>query len=82
MAVKESGKRDLDIQLQGVELSTSAFGNGACKRVVTAELVYPRMMTASKSATKLLAFAKGKTDLTDKPWFRRILFKESVEHTF
>lgn len=80
MAAKESGKRELEILLNSVELSTSVFGKGACKRMVTVELIWPRMQVASKSSVKLLAFAKG---LSMPPgWIKRILFKESVEHRF
>ena len=80
MPAKESGKRELEILLNGVELSTSAFGNGACKRMVTVELIWPRMQVASKSSLKLLSFAKGLSVPTG--WIKRILFKESVEHRF
>ncbi len=80
MAVKESGKRELEILLNSVELSTSAFGNGACNRMVTVELIWPRMQVASKSSVKLLPFAKGMS--VPIGWIKRILFKESVEHRF
>ena len=80
MAAKESGKRELEILLNSVELSTAAFGNGVCKRMVTVELIWPRMQVASKSSVKLLSFTKGQAVPTG--WIKRILFKESVEQRF
>ena len=80
MPAKESGKRELEILLNSVELSASEFGSGACKRMVTVELIWPRMQVASKSSVKLLSFAKGLSVPTG--WIKRILFKESVEHRF
>ncbi|MBQ9369341.1 MAG: hypothetical protein IJT83_16275, partial [Victivallales bacterium] len=80
MPAKESGKRELEILLNSVELSASEFGSGACKRMVTVELIWPRMQVASKSSVKLLSFAKGLS--VPSGWIKRILFKESVEHRF
>jgi hypothetical protein len=82
MATKESGKKELEILLDSVELSSAIFGAGACERMVTVELVWPRLQVASKNTVKLFSFAKGIADAASLAWVKRILFKESVERRF
>ena len=82
MAAKESGKKELEILLDRVELAPATFGKGACKRMVTVELVWPRLQVASKSTVKLFSFDKGKADAASLAWVKRILFKEGVERRF
>jgi len=82
MATKDSGKKELEILLDGMELSTAFFGTGSCQRIVTVELVWPRLQVASKSAVKLYSFDKGKAKIASLPWVKRVLFKEGVERRF
>lgn len=74
-------KKNLEIELVKLDISgrVSAKNSG---HVVTAELLWPRMLVASRSTVRTLKLVKGVRDLSSSPWVDRILFKESVEFRF
>ena len=74
-------KKALDIELLELDISGLPVA-GESRHVLTAELIWPRVLVSSRTAMMTLKLQKGVVDLRERLWTRRILFKESVEHDF
>jgi len=74
-------KRALDIELLQLDIS-GLIAPSESRHLVTTELIWPRLLVSGKTSLKTLRLHKGKVDLTAGSWCSRILFKETVEHTF
>lgn len=52
------------------------------RNLLTVELIWPKVGTARKSATRQITMKKGKCDFSAEPWAKRILFREDIDgHT-
>ena len=52
------------------------------RNLLTVELVWPKVGTPRKSATRQITMKKGKVDFTEEPWAKRVLFREEIDgHT-
>lgn len=73
-----------------VEMSLKAFsgpgpwgrGGKSSEHVVTATLVWPRPLVASRVAVQTQTFTRDGCQVGDMDWSERILFKETVEGPF
>ena len=74
-------KKSLQIELQRLDISGFTVPRES-RHVVTTELIWPRFLVSSRSCIRTLKLEKGIVDLSHSRWLDRILFKETVEHTF
>ena len=45
-------------------------------------MIWPKVGTARKSATRQIKMKKGKCDFTSEPWAKRVMFREEIDgHT-
>lgn len=52
------------------------------RNLLTVELIWPKVGTARKSATRQITMKKGKCDFTVEPWAKRVMFREEIDgHT-
>jgi len=76
-------RRILELSLDRLCLNvagTRTKGHG--KHIVTARLIWPRPMIASKVAVQTVELVDGELDLSSADWTKRILFKEVVQGPF
>jgi len=45
----------------------------------TVDLIWPKVGTAKKSASRQMDLRLGKADFTGEPWAKRVLFREEIE---
>lgn len=45
----------------------------------TVDLVWPKVGTAKKTASRQMALRLGKADFTSEPWAKRVLFREEID---
>ena len=74
-------KKAIEIELLHVDISGFTAPSES-KHIVTCELIWPRLLVASKTSLRTLKMHKGMADLQNSRWMDRILFKENVEYTF
>ena len=74
-------KKSVEIELLHVDISGFTAPRES-KHIVTSELIWPRLLVASKTNIRTLKLNKGMADLENSRWIDRILFKENVEFTF
>ncbi len=80
MATKNA-KTDLEITLVKVDIpSRKSYKDSS--HIVTANLLWPRVGIAKRSAERELRLKAGACDMAGAPWNERILFKESCEGRF
>ena len=52
------------------------------RNLLTVEMIWPKVGTPRKSATRQITMKKGKCDFTTEPWAKRVLFREDIDgHT-
>ena len=52
------------------------------RNLLTVEMIWPKVGTPRKSATRQITMKKGKVDFTAEPWAKRVLFREEIDgHT-
>ena len=52
------------------------------RNLLTVEMIWPKVGTPRKSATRQITMKKGKVDFTAEPWAKRVLFREDIDgHT-
>ena len=52
------------------------------RNLLTVEMIWPKVGSARKSATRQITMKKGKVDFTAEPWAKRVLFREEIDgHT-
>ena len=74
-------KKSLQIELLQLDISKFTAPRES-RHVATVDLIWPRVLVASRTAVKTLILSKGKVDLRNVGWLQRILFKETVEYDF
>ena len=76
-------KTSVEITLKS--LSLSAIPEKALlisRNLLTVEMIWPKVGTPRKSATRQITMKKGKCDFTAEPWAKRVLFREEIDgHT-
>ena len=52
------------------------------RNLLTVEMIWPKVGTPRKSATRQITMKKGKCDFATEPWAKRVLFREDIDgHT-
>ena len=52
------------------------------RNLLTVEMIWPKVGTPRKSATRQITMKKGKVDFATEPWAKRVLFREDIDgHT-
>ena len=52
------------------------------RNLLTVEMIWPKVGTPRKSATRQITMKKGKCDFAAEPWAKRVLFREEIDgHT-
>ena len=52
------------------------------RNLLTVEMIWPKVGTPRKSATRQVTMKKGKVDFASEPWAKRVLFREDIDgHT-
>ncbi|MFA6816454.1 MAG: hypothetical protein WCS73_09185 [Lentisphaeria bacterium] len=74
---------NLEITLVDIHIKT-LLQKSQTRHILTAELVWPRVLIAQKTAQKKILLQKGNWHQPDSApsWCERILFKETVDNTF
>ena len=81
MKTMSEEKKSLQIELLQLDISKFTAPHES-RHVATVDLIWPRVLVASRTAVKTLILNKGKVDLRNVGWLQRILFKETVEYDF
>ncbi len=78
-----TARKEVEITLHSIHIPETASGlDTETTHLLSADLVWPRVGVAQKSATQTCALKKGHAEFAAVNWGRRILFKESVEGRF
>ena len=75
-------KCELEVTLVELALLADAQPAAASRHLLGATLIWPRVGTARKTHSVALPLARGAWSQADRPWTRRILFKEAVQGRF
>ena len=52
------------------------------RNLLTVEMIWPKVGTARKSATRQITMKKGKCDFISEPWAKRVMFRVEIDgHT-
>lgn len=79
MATK-TNKCTVEVLLVGVELL--GFPDKmlpVSRNLGTVDLIWPKVGTARKSASREMTFRRGKADFTGEPWVKRCLLREEID---
>ena len=49
------------------------------RNLLTVDLIWPKVGTARKSASRQIVMKKGLCDFTSEPWAKRVLYREDIE---
>lgn len=49
------------------------------RNLLTVDLIWPKVGTARKSASRQVVMKKGRCDFTAEPWAKRVLFREEID---
>ena len=49
------------------------------RNLLTVELIWPKVGSARKSASRQIVMKKGRCDFTAEPWAKRILYREEID---
>ena len=49
------------------------------RNLLTVDLIWPKVGTARKSASRQIVMKKGACDFTAEPWAKRVLYREDIE---
>ena len=76
-------KTSVEITLKSLSLSSIPEKALLLSRnLLTVEMIWPKVGTPRKSATRQITMKKGKVDFTAEPWAKRVLFREEIDgHT-
>jgi hypothetical protein len=78
-----TARKEVEITLHSIRIPETASGlDTDTSHLLSADLIWPRVGVAQKSATLTCALKEGCGDFGSANWGRRILFKESVEGRF
>ena len=76
-------KTSVEITLKSLSLTSIPEKTLLISRnLLTVEMIWPKVGTPRKSATRQITMKKGKCDFTTEPWAKRVLFREDIDgHT-
>jgi hypothetical protein len=76
-------KTSVEITLKSLSLSSIPEKALLLSRnLLTVEMIWPKVGTPRKSATRQITMKKGKVDFATEPWAKRVLFREEIDgHT-
>ena len=76
-------KTSVEITLKSLSItSLPEKGLLISRNLLTVEMIWPKVGTPRKSATRQITMKKGKVDFSAEPWAKRILFREEIDgHT-
>ena len=76
-------KTSVEITLKSLSLSSIPEKALLLSRnLLTVEMIWPKVGTPRKSATRQITMKNGKVDFTTEPWAKRVLFREEIDgHT-
>lgn len=76
-------KTSVEITLKSLSLtSTPEKALLVSRNLLTVEMIWPKVGTPRKSATRQITMKKGKADFTAETWAKRVLFREEIDgHT-
>ena len=76
-------KTSVEITLKSLALSSIPEKALLLSRnLLTVEMIWPKVGTPRKSATRQITMKKGKVDFATEPWAKRVLFREEIDgHT-
>ncbi|MEI7902128.1 MAG: hypothetical protein WCK89_17885 [bacterium] len=78
-----TARKELEITLYSIHIPETAAGlDTETSHLLSANLIWPRLGIAQKSAAQPCVLKEGRAALETVNWGRRILFKESVEGRF
>ena len=72
-------KTDVEILLESVEIDVKALADSGGKRLFRCELVWPRVGTASRSASLPVELEKGKWSAEGRLLLERIVMRDSIQ---
>ena len=73
-------KTSVEITLKSLSLSSIPEKALLLSRnLLTVEMIWPKVGTPRKSATRQITMKKGKVDFTAEPWAKRVLFREEID---
>lgn len=49
------------------------------RNLLTVDLIWPKVGTARKSASRQIVMKKGACDFTSEPWAKRVLYREEID---
>ena len=76
-------KTSVEITLKSLSLTSIPEKTLLISRnLLTVEMIWPKVGTPRKSATRQITMKKGKCDFATEPWAKRVLFREDIDgHT-
>jgi hypothetical protein len=78
-----TARKEVEITLHSITIPETASGlDTETSHLLSADLIWPRVGVAQKSATQTCTLKEGAADLETVNWGKRILFKETVEGRF
>lgn len=80
MAAKTSDKKTVEILFEEARITALPERRLPLSRnLVTVELIWPKVGTAKKSASREVRFRKGVFDFTAEQWAKRCVFREEID---
>ena len=80
MAAKTSDKKTVEILFEDARITALPERRLPLSRnLVTVELIWPKVGTAKKSASREVRFRKGVFDFTAEQWAKRCVFREEID---
>ena len=77
-------KTQVEITLKSLALSGAIPEKAllVSRNLLTVEMIWPKVGSPRKSASRQVKMRKGKVDFTAEPWAKRVLFREEIDgHT-
>ena len=77
-------KTQVEITLKSLSLSGAIPEKAlrVSRNLLTVEMIWPKVGSPRKSASRQVKMRKGKVDFTAEPWAKRVLFREEIDgHT-
>lgn len=72
-------KLDVEIDLESVEIESSALREPEAQRLFKCELIWPKVGTASRSAALPITLQKGRWTAEGRPWLECVVTKDSIQ---
>ena len=80
MATKTDSKRTVEILFAEAKMTGVPEKSLPLSRnLITVELIWPKVGTARKSASREVKFRKGVVDFTGEAWTKRCVFREEID---